>query len=262
MVIRNNFKAMPDIEFALSGSSLLLMLLMSTSQFKLPHYLNILFPLFSIIAAKAILRFVEERNSLPQWIKITLYVIGGLYVLLGLVLNAWAFPIQSSLLIIFALITAVIATVIISRFPIYPLRPVFITLIIVGVINLFLNINFFPRVLSYQGSSTLADYVNRNNIPREHINSFTSRRYFAFDFYIQKDTPEPSLPEIKQRSAANEKFYMITDKGKLKELTSAGIPVDIITVVPHFHVSKISGKFINPLTRQSSLDSMILLRVN
>jgi len=135
-------------------------------------------------------------------------------------------------------------------------------LIMVGIVNFFLNTSFFPKVLTYQGSNNLADYVNRNNIPSEKINSFTSRRYFAFDFYIQKDTPEPSLQEIKQRSVAKEKFYILTDKLKLKELTSAGVPVNTITIVPHFHVSKISGKFINPLTRPSFLDSMMLVRVN
>jgi len=262
MLARNRFKIMPNIEFALSGSALLLMLLMSTSQFKLPHYLNILFPLFAIITAKAINRFIKKKKALPQWIKISSYVIAGLYVLIGLLLNVWAFPVKSSLLIIVAAVSAIAVIAIIFKLHKFPLKPVFITLLIAGVVNFFLNINFFPKVLAYQGSSSLARYVNTNYISPNEINSFTSRRYYAFDFYIKKDIPEPTLPEIKQKAMAKESFYIITDKLKLQELKSAFIPMYVLRAEPHFHVSKLSGKFINPSTRSSSLDSIMLVKVN
>ena len=262
MLARNRFKVLPNIEFALSGSALLLMLLMSTSKFKLPHYLNILFPIFAIITAKAILRYIQERRAFPQWIKISLFVISGLYVLLGLLLNAWAFPVQTILLIILAIVALIAVTAIILNLHAFPLKPVFITLLIVGVVNFFLNINFFPKVLAYQGSSSLADYVNSNNIPREQISSFTSRRYYSFDFYIQKDTQEPDLEKITQKSATNQSFYIITDKSKLQELKSAAISMHTIKTVPHFHVSRLGMRFINPATRKFSLDSVMLVKIN
>jgi 4-amino-4-deoxy-L-arabinose transferase-like glycosyltransferase len=262
ILIKKKFTIIPNIEFALSGGALLLMLLMSTSQFKLPHYLNILFPLFAIITAKGIIRFIEEKNNLPQWIKIFLNVITGAYILLGLLLNAWAFPIENILLIFVAAVSVIILGVIIFKSGRFPLRPVLVTLIAAGIANFFMNINFFPKVLAYQGSSSLAEYVNDNNIPPEKINSFTSRRYYSFDVYIQKDTPEPSVDEIKQRSATGDSFYVITDKLKIHEFEGAGIPMKIIKVVPDFHVSKLNGKFINPATRLTVLDSMMLIRVN
>jgi hypothetical protein len=241
---------------------LLLMLLMSTSQFKLPHYQNILFPLFAIITGKSISRFIYQKNSLPKWITISLYVISILYFLLGLLLNTWAFPVESILLIFVAVAAVIILAVIIFRRKKFSLKPVFITLITVGIVNFFLNANFFPHVLAYQGSSTLAEYVNRNNISNENVSSFTSRRYYSFDVYIKKDTPEPSLQEIKQRALSHESFYIITDKLKLPELKIADISIQTIKAVPDFHVSKLNGKFINPKTRLSSLDSMMLIKVN
>ena len=262
MLVRNRFKTLPNIEFTLSGSALLLMLLMSTSQFKLPHYLNILFPLFAIITAKAILRFIEKRKALPQWVKISLYVITGLYVLAGLLLNIWAFPVQSVLLILVAAVAVIVSIVIIFKFRVFPLKPVFITLIIVGIVNFFLNINFFPKVLAYQGSSALADYVNANNIDKEKIVSFTSRRYYAFDFYIQKDIPEPGITDIRRKAGSNESFYVLTDGLKIQELTEAGIFISDVKSVPHFHESILKLKFINPATRQLSLGTMMLVKIN
>jgi 4-amino-4-deoxy-L-arabinose transferase-like glycosyltransferase len=262
ILARNRFKVTPDVEFTLSGSSLIVMLLMSTSQFKLPHYLNILFPLFAIITAKAIVRLIEERKALPQWIKLCMYIIAALYFLLGIVLNGWAFPVQSISLVVLAAVAVIILVAIIFSHQLFLLKPVFVALLTVGVVNLFLNISFFPKILAYQGSSSLADYVNNNKIPPEQISSFTSRRYFAFDFYIQRDTPEPDLQTINRKSVSNESFYIIADKLKQQELEGAGIPVHTIKVVPHFHVSRLKGKFINPGTRTSSLDSLMLIKVN
>jgi 4-amino-4-deoxy-L-arabinose transferase-like glycosyltransferase len=262
MLAKNKFCTIPNIEFALSGGALLLMLLMSTSQFKLPHYLNILFPLFAIITAKGIIRFIDQKNNLPQWIQIFLYVITGSYILLALLLNAWAFPVKNILLVFVAAASVIILVVVIFKSRHFPLRPVFITLIAAGIANFFMNINFFPKVLAYQGSSSLAKYINDNNIPSEKVNSFTSRRYYSFDVYIKRDTPEPSLDEIKQRSAAHESFYIVTDKLKIHELENANLAMETIKVVPDFHVSKLNGKFINPATRPATLDSMMLIKVN
>ncbi|MEO6328192.1 MAG: glycosyltransferase family 39 protein [Ginsengibacter sp.] len=262
MLIKNKFRITKSVEFGLSGSALLIMLLMSTSQFKLPHYLNIIFPLFAIITAKAITRLVEERKVIPQWITIIFYVIGGAYILLGVLLNVWAFPFENVVLILSAIFACIILIAIIYTPHTSSLKPVFITIITVGILNFFLNINFFPKVLGYQGSNSMADYVNRNNIPTDQIGSFTSRVYFAFDFYIKKDTPQPGIEEIKQKSANRESFYILTDKLRLNELENAGIPMHIVNTVPHFHVSKLNLKFINPSTRPSSLDSLVLMKIN
>ncbi|MEO6455368.1 MAG: glycosyltransferase family 39 protein [Ginsengibacter sp.] len=262
ILVKNKFRVTKSIEFALSGSALLIMLLMSTSQFKLPHYLNIIFPIFAIITAKSIIRFIEEKRVIPKWVRITLYVISGSYVLLGLLLNAWAFPVHNILLIAVAIFACIILLAIIFKSSRSPSKPVFIVMIVVGMANFFLNINFFPKVLAYQGSIGMSDYVKRNRINTEEIRSYISREYYAFDFYIKKDIPGASLEEIKQRSADNESFYILTDKLRLPDLQNTTIPVHTLITVPHFHVSKLNLKFINPSTRSLSLDSMMLIKIN
>lgn len=262
ITIKNKFSVTRYIQFALSGAALLIMLLMSTSQFKLPHYLNIIFPLFALISAKSILRFIEEKNKIPAWMRVVLYGISILYVLSGIVLNVWAFSLSGIFQMIITIIACLFLLAVLLRKHSFPLKPVLVTMLIAGTINLILNMNFFPQVMTYQGSIAMADYVKRNNIPKEDIIGYTYRSYFAFDFAIKKDIPEPGLEEIQKRSADNKPFYILTDKQKLPELTTVGVSIQPIFMVPHFHVSRLNLKFINPATRTTALDSLMLMKVN
>ena len=262
VTLKNKFGVTNHIQFALSGSALLIMLLMSTSQFKLPHYINIIFPLFAIITAKAIYRLIEEKGNISNWVRISFYVICAVYVLAGILLNVWAFPLSNWIWIIAAFAAVSFLIFIIFYSASFPLKPVFVTMLTAGFVNFILNTNFFPRLLSYQGSSRLAEYVNRNNISKNDIFGFTDRSYYAFDFYIQKDVPEPGIDVLKQLAVNNETFYVLTDKEKLPELKAAIIPVRPVNVAPHFHVSNLNIKFLNPNTRASSLDSLWLMKVN
>ena len=262
ITVKNKFRVTNYTQFALSGAALLIMLLMSTSQFKLPHYLNIIFPLFALITAKSIFRLIEAKKPIPAWIRITLYAICGVYILAAIFLNAWAFPLNNISLILFAIAAIAFLILIILKAPALSLKPVFITLFTVGIVNFILNTNFFPKVLSYQGSSRLAEYVNSNKILKDNIIGFTHRSYYAFDFYIQKDIPEPGIDIIKQRAVNKESFYILTDKEKMPELTGAIIPMETVNTAPHFHVSTLNAKFLNPRTRAASLDSLWLVKVN
>ncbi len=200
ITIKNKFTVTRHIQFALSGAALLIMLLMSTSQFKLPHYLNIIFPLFALVSAKGILRFIEEKNKIPVWMRAVLYGICVLYVLLGIILDVWAFPLSGIFTMIITIITCLFVAAVLLKKHSFPLKPILVTMLIAGTINLILNMNFFPQVMTYQGSNAMADYVKRNNIPKDDIIGYTHRSYFVFDFAIKKDIPEPGLEEIQKRS--------------------------------------------------------------
>ena len=238
------------------------MLQMSTSQFKLPHYIKIIFPLFAIITAKAIYRLIEEKRNIPNWVRISFYVICAVYVLAGILLNVWAFPLNNLIWIIAAFAAVAFLIFIIFYSASFSLKLLFVTMLTAGFVNFILNTNFFPQVLSYQGSSRLAEYVNRNNIPKNDIFGFTDRSYYAFDFYIQKDVREPGIDVLKQLAVNNETFYILTDKEKLTELKAAIIPMQPVNVAPHFHVSSLNIHFLNPNTRAFSLDSLWLMKVN
>jgi 4-amino-4-deoxy-L-arabinose transferase-like glycosyltransferase len=262
LLARRKFRVEKRIEFALSGTVLLVMVLMSTSKFKLPHYLNILFPLIAIITGKAIMRLIDRRQELPAWVRIVFYVICALFIVLAILLLGWAFPLDNYFKIVLAVLCLGVLLYLYFKLPSAPLRPFFLVMFTAGVVNFFLNVHFFPSILKYQGSINLSAYVNRSDIPKTDIVSYVGTRYFAFDIYTKTEIPEPKLKDIQIKAATGQPFYIMTDKWGLPELDSVAINKRIIHQVPQFHVSMLTGKFINPKTRKESLDSLTLLKVN
>jgi 4-amino-4-deoxy-L-arabinose transferase-like glycosyltransferase len=262
LVLRQRFNVIPGVEFGLSGTVLLVMILMSTSQFKLPHYLNILFPLFAVLTAKVVMRLIEKTYRLPKWMRITFYILSGAYIALGALLTIWAFPMDNILLMALAVIALVVIGVIVFRVPYSAYKPVFVVMIVAGIVNFFLLVHVFPRILQYQGSLAMSRYINKNDIPKDKLNTYVANRYFGLDVYTKTEMAEPELPELRGKLGRNESFYLITDNIRIDELKVAEIPIDTVTFVPHFHVSMLTGKFINPATRAASMDTLFLLKVN
>jgi hypothetical protein len=108
----------------------------------------------------------------------------------------------------------------------------------------------------------LSAYVNQRNIPKQDIFSYVSTRYFAFDIYTKTEVPELKLPDIASKAASGETFYLMTDRWRIPELDSIGIKKQVEHLSPHFHVSMLTGQFINPATRKASLDTLTLYKVN
>ena len=262
LVIRRSLGVDKVIQFALSGTVLLVMLLMSTSKFKLPHYLNILFPLIAIITAKAVMRFIDTRHELPKWVRVTFYILSGAFILLGFLLLGWAFPLDNFVKMLLAVFGLGILIYLYFKLPASPLRAFFLITFTAGVANFFLNLHFFPAILKYQGSMDLSAFVNRQQIPKNKIVSYVSTRYFAFDIYTETEVPELKLPEIQSKAATGQPFYIMTDRWRIPELDSIGIKKQVIHYSPHFHVSMLTGKFINPSTRKASLDTLTFYKVN
>jgi hypothetical protein len=177
-------------------------------------------------------------------------------------LLGWAFPLDNYFKITLALVSLIVLLTLYFMLPSAPLRPFFLVMFTAGVVNFFLNLHFFPTVLTYQGSSNLSAYVNKSDVPKGDIVSYVGTRYFAFDIYTKTEIPEPKLKDIQIKAATGQSFYIVTDKWGLPELDSVGINKQIIYQAPHFHVSMLTGKFLNPKTRKASLDSLTLLKVN
>ncbi len=123
-------------------------ILMSFSKVKLPHYINVLFPLMCIAIAGYLYQLYEEgklnilkRFSVMQW------VLTGLIILGAVILNGWAFPIQHAWIIIsfFLLTIIVIVTYRIAK-PGWPDKVWMPSAVAVLLFNFLLNTNFYPQI--------------------------------------------------------------------------------------------------------------------
>jgi 4-amino-4-deoxy-L-arabinose transferase-like glycosyltransferase len=259
-LVKNRFRLNQHFQAGLSCSILILLLVFSSSQFKLPHYLNILFPLLSVLTAHTILDALSKSKS--KWMGTVLYVIAAIYIAGVILINGWFFPLNTLFTISIAAISVIMLVYIVMKLPVTGLKPVFVVLFTVGFSNLLLNLNFYPKLLGFQGGIPLADFVNKNDIDKKKLRYFISNRSFSFDYYIKTDVPEKSLPELRQMAGSGEMFYIVVDKKWINELIEGGIQFREVVSVPDYHITMLKLAFLNPATRSNTLEKLYLLRVN
>lgn len=256
-LFKNRLRMQPGLEASMSVATVLLLLVFSASKFKLPHYLNILFPLMSIVTAETMLQAI--RNARFAWIQKVLFAICIVYVLGVTALNSWAFPLNTVFLFIVAALC--IAGIVYAWYVAGYRKPIVVTLVVVGCSNLMLNLNFFNRVLQYQGGNTLATYVNDHSIDKSKLTYYLTDRAFSFDYYSRYDVPEKTLAGLKQLAVTGKPFYIITNNWLAPDIAKAGIVYHTVKTVSDYHVSVLSLPFLNPARRAKELDQLLLLQV-
>jgi hypothetical protein len=230
---------------------------MSAAQFKLPHYLNILMPVVSVLTASFLVRPGLYKSAFRR--KGLLGIAMGIYILVLAVvwlICTWVFPIESwwayALLILGSLIGGVLTF---SRMPVF-LRMVQLLLFASIFLNTVLNAHFYPRLLEYQAGSTVASYINKHGLPATSVYKLSDSYTWAMDFYLQNPLErlgEADLDELPTGSLLyldSEEWDRLRGRPDLKEVFRAD----------HFRITRLSIKFLNPASRDQVLDSRYLVR--
>jgi hypothetical protein len=250
------------VEAMTLGTTLILFHLMSASKFKLPHYLNILFPLFSVLLASYLDNLLQNNKfKLLERFRITQHVLVGIIILAAFVFNLWFFPVTSFWSIAGALVLlAVVVYVLRQKEPVL-YRIVVPSATAILFLAFLLNTNFYPKLLTYQSGNSLAAIAKKNGIPAHDIKAFKQFTY-SLDFYLQQSTPVLSPEQVKAKSASGERLYLVVYKPELAEFKSLGVNPTKTYATPHFRVSRLDGQFLNPATRPQAIDSAYLVQIN
>jgi len=234
---------------------LVMFTIMSVSNFKLPHYLNILFPYFSILIASEL----ENLNS-SKSVKTLLVIqksITFMLIIAAILINTWLFPI-THLMVIPAALLALVLLAKEWRSELHPKEK------IIGIstaaslfVNLLLNGNFYPRLQEYSAGYALAGKVQELNIPTDKIfpyqwdnDSFT---YYTRNFYQPLDH---------QSLTIEGKFWLVGPTHLLHQTAdSLGWQKTNEYKVPDYRVTRLKGSFLNPATRLSVCDEISLMEV-
>ena len=226
----------------------------SLSSFQLPHYLNILFPFFSIIVASYL---IQPSNTL--FTKIILYSQNVLYVLFFIACIALAvfFGIKPVVPVIIMLVLA--AVLIYWLFPSRAMQHVIgRSFAGIMVVNLFLNLVFYPDLFKYQSGNAAATLLKKQQYSRPvyMFNGFSSE--YAFQFYSSNPIRKINTADL---DSLQSDIIVYTPQGKADSLQQAGYAIQTIQQFPHFHISQLTGKFINPHTRDSVIDYYVLAKI-
>ena len=259
-----NLKCKPvkSLELLTLGGVVIMFHLMSASKFKLPHYLNILFPLLAVLLSSYLDNLFQNNKLKELRIFVRLqYFIVTLLVLGAVVLNAWFFPANNAIPIVggMLLLSALIYLLLLKR-------PLLFKIIVPSVVAIMLlaftlNTNFYPRLLKYQSGNEIAAIVGKNSIPKEQVYVYNEFKY-SLDFYLQRTNPAMTLEQLKAKSSRGEKFYLVVYKGGINDIKNSALNLTKEYTTPQFHISRLDLKFLNPATRKQSLDSAWLFQIN
>lgn len=240
--------------YCISGS-LLTFALFSLSRFQLPHYLNIIFPFFSILTAQ----YVLSLGSGLKFYRITQYVIMGIIVvaIIGLavlyrpMLNYYA---------LFCMLMGVLLFLMLPRWLNGQMVPLvfFRTCAASLVLNLFLNLIMYPDMMRYQSGSTAARYANRQ-MPGMPIGMLQTNSY-ALEFYLDAPVQRYDSAGLRQASTSLP-VVLFTTPEELAELQKTGYSCQVVREFPHFWVSRLDLKFVNSVTREQALGRRLLVLV-
>lgn len=249
-LFKNKFKYIAGYEFLSIGGFWLILLLISFSKFKLPHYLNSIIPIMSIVVVSYFLYLKKNKNPKIERFLYFLHCFISVLTIVVYPLSIWSLGINNFSALIFLGLICCVGILLCQ--PDKFNRSIFLPLWSMLALNFFLNTQFYPSLLQYQSGMNLAKYVERNYIDKSKIYMHPSNEYWSFDFYTQRNTPRVSEEKLKPND------YLIINEEWLGHLNRN---YQIITSEKHFRVTRLSLKFLNPKTRAEQLSTNYLIKI-
>ncbi|MCG3166040.1 MAG: Undecaprenyl phosphate-alpha-4-amino-4-deoxy-L-arabinose arabinosyl transferase [Bacteroidia bacterium] len=257
----SKFKLSENDEAITTGGFTLVFIAMSFSDYKLPHYIFIVFPLAAIISADCLLRVFEnsDKKKLQEIFSVIQKFTIALIWLVILSLCIYSFPIKSMLLWI-GLIAFAAATVYFFFEKSEPLQKL-ITASLVTMIgaNFMLSTHFYPTLLSYQSTVAAGRFIESENIPNEQFVCYISGGH-SLDFYSRRIVPWIQSPQaINDKLQKGEVWVFTNDEGK-QNFEKENLLPDSVIIYSDYKVTMLSLPFLKPAEREKMLKKKYLLK--
>lgn len=244
--------------FCLCGS-LLTFLVFSASQFQLPHYLNIVFPFFAIITAQY-LYGLNAPGSIRA-VRVTQLIIIGL--LLGLIAalhyffrpEKWSWVTGVILLVLFVLLLLLPKAIASKAY----YRIGFSSVLVSLMINIYLNLAFYPSLLHYQAGTEAAIWINQNNKSKLPV-AQTGDVPFAMEFYL--DQPLITIGTNGEGKLPPKPFLLSAQSDIISRLAAKGWKMQTIKTFDKYWISRLKPAFLNKATRNTVItkNELVIVR--
>ena len=243
-------------EWLTTGVFLVILLIVSFSGFKLPHYLNIVFPTTAVMTAV----FILTKQSQPKWVKnifiLQLFLI-GLLLLVITAINGWAFPVKNMVTIIgVVLLLAVVFYFIKSTLYSRLQKAVAASVATMALCFFLLNSNFYPTLLKYQGGNELAFATNDTVNPAD-VYFWKEMQSSSFSFYTASLRQEFADSVLQ----TGKKVWLLFDINSEEEIKQAGYKLGNRFSVLDYEITKLDLKFVNPDKREKQCTKMVLAEI-
>ncbi|MBI5858310.1 MAG: glycosyltransferase family 39 protein [Sphingobacteriales bacterium] len=241
-----------ETEWLTTSTFIILLLLVSFSGFKLPHYLNIIFPVAAVMAA-ALITNAQSPGNLIRSLFIIQLLVSVLLLLAAVVINAWAFPLKNiPLLAGPVLLLAIVFYFLKSNMYNMLQRAVLVPVAAMIVFFFLLNTSFYPQLLKYQGGNMLA-VKTREKVDPGNVYFWKETQSSSFNFYT-KTLRKQFADSVLQPGQKVWLLYDIRDEAEIKQQYTLGQRFEALD----YEITKIDIKFVNPEKRESRCSKMVL----
>jgi 4-amino-4-deoxy-L-arabinose transferase-like glycosyltransferase len=258
--IKDGIKSVKRTEWHTLSGALLTFVMFSASKFQLPHYINIIFPFFSILTAQYIFTVKSVKSiraiNITQWIVIVL-----LFTIL-IVLHNFYRPDAQMLLIAIGVPVLMLALLLLpGQFgKNWYERVGFRCIIACAMVNFYLNWVFYPDVLKYQAGSEAGMYINLQDYPAGLPVLQSGDDYnFALEFYL--DRPMVNIPADGSAKLPKGQFLLYAPADMINNITH-NQPVRTLKTFERYAITRLKPGFLNKVTRNSELTIMKLVIVD
>jgi 4-amino-4-deoxy-L-arabinose transferase-like glycosyltransferase len=249
--IKKGVKNVQGQEWYCISGALLTFLLFSASKFQLPHYLNIVFPFFAIITAQYLYHISSKKTIKAVGITQTIIII-----LLLLIIGLLHYFFKPA---VFSWITAFMMAIFFLILVLLPDRVsksanqkiVFCTVIVSFMVNLYLNLAFYPSLMHYQAGSEAAFWVNNHNPQKLPIVALGDDYVTAFEFYSK--APVTVIDGNGKNPLPSAPFLLYAPVDIISLLQAKGWQVNTLSTFQRYWITRLKPSFLNKATRAKEL---------
>ncbi|WEK34702.1 MAG: glycosyltransferase family 39 protein [Candidatus Pseudobacter hemicellulosilyticus] len=238
-------------EFITLGCAGFTLLLFSLSRFQLPHYSNIIFPFLAIMTADFIVHVYKKGALKAAW-----WCQQVLAILLPLLLLALAFfyGFPHPVLVMGGLLLLAALLFWLFRQPGLPGalgRSTGMALLVYA----FINFLFYPAILRYQSGSQAAFTLASRQWTGPVFMVREAPASYSLAYYLPQPLQFCRLEDL----SAKKQVALFVPEQLADSLLNADPAYRVFARLPHFHISQLTGKFINQQTRDSALQQQLIL---
>jgi 4-amino-4-deoxy-L-arabinose transferase-like glycosyltransferase len=247
--------------YCISGA-LLTFLLFSASSFQLPHYLNIAFPFFAIVTAQY-LNAISSKKTIRA-IGITQAVISVIMLLVIITLHYFFRPQVFSLFTALTLLLLLILLLFYKKLiRINGSQKIAIrTLLVSFIVNLYLNLSFFPSLMHYQAGNEAAVWINNHNPKNLPVTIADMGDFNAAPFEFYNDRPVTAFNTDGKQPLPAKPFLLYMAADDVKGLNSNGWHTRTLATFQRYWITRLKASFINKKTRDKEITRMLVVEVD
>jgi hypothetical protein len=129
------------------------------------------------------------------------------------------------------------------------------------IVNLYLNLAFYPSLLKYQSGSQAAIWINQNNPSKLPVVQCIRPNDYGYPMEFYLNQPLYTIAENGTGKLPSKPFIMYAYPNNIAFLKSIGWQITPVKTFQRYWITRLKPAFLNQKTRQSTLEQVELVLV-